>query len=170
MSQVLKGAQVILPVAKKILSGAGQESKSILGYNFLNLMMGLAVYFVAGILIEKYMVLSLGLSSIGNSLLAGLLAIIGKTVPQMKAGTGDKFLLQFFSPTGFNGVNYWKVVQFGAIVFVAWEALNYYNANRENPSIVTMFVFGMIEALLLLTTIPDLVNKIQESQILNKVM
>lgn len=63
------------------------------------------------------------------------------------------------------GVVYWDIVKGVAIGLVVWEGYNYYESNKRagfQPSPLTLGVFGILLSALTLTTVPDIVQKIQD--------
>jgi hypothetical protein len=147
-------------------------SKREFGYDFIGLGVKLIVYFGVALLGAKYFELTNGLSGV----FAAIFGVLGLKAPPNNTNIWLAKLFSddgiFWNPStmqGLRGLNYWKFIQFGAIVLVIWEGYRYYDENRDRASPLTLGVFFIIIFFLSLTVFPDLIQKIRESKILSKV-
>ena len=156
-------------VAAKIGSEGYKKAKNqsieLYGYDFVGLVMKLAIYFVVAYFIEKYIWWTQQKPI--NQILSGLFGGLGGLPLFVISNT----FLKYFDNSEVNrGIKFWDIVKAGAVGLVAWEAYNYYKAQESlggKISPMTIGVFGLILALLGFVAIPDIIKKIQEKQILN---
>jgi len=164
----------VLPAAKyALMSKFGSEgikkaknaSIELYGYDFIGLMVKLAVYFVVAYFVEKYIWWTQ--QKPVNQLLAGIFGALGG-LPLFALSPS---ILKYFDSSEVNrGLKFWDLVKAGAVGLVAWEAYNYYKTQENlggKVSPMTIGVFGLILSLLGFVAIPDILKKLQEKQVLN---
>ena len=141
---------------------AREVSTELLGYDFVGLGVKLVFYFGLAYLFAKFM--EAVISATGWWL--GMLKFFGASVP-----TSDQLpdpLIKLFT-TGYQGFKFWDFVKAGAIIMVGWEAYSYYENNKKlggAASPMTLLIFGGIESALIVTTIPELIGRIQSKNLI----
>ena len=142
-------------------SGFKQGSKvsvELFAYDFLGLVLKLAIFATVALIIEKvHWVIS---NPVSSSILVPFFGALGLNLPTKE----PDFLARLFSEQGFNGFRYWDIVKFVLIAIVAIEFARYSNANKKlggEPDTVTMAIFGIILFAFIAFTVPELIAKLR---------
>ena len=146
-------------VAAKTGFKQGQKvSVELFSYDFLGLVIKLAIFSAVAIVIEKlHFIIS---NPISSSILVPFFGALGVNLPTKE----PDFLTRIFSEEGFNGFRYWDIVKFLLIAIVAMEFARYHSANKKlggEPDTVTMAIFGIILFALVAFTVPELLQKLR---------
>jgi len=146
----------VLGTSKDVLVEGGALSKEIFGFDFVLFFIKLVLYFTVALVIDKIHFLIVGTANIAGTLLLA----IGIKLPTEE----PEFLQKLFSDEGFNGLQYWDLVKYGAIVLTILEFFMYYNNLKKQggkPSPFTIAIFGLVLVLLTAFTLPDLIEKLK---------
>lgn len=120
------------------------------------------MYFLLAYLVNKF----LELVVLGSGFLKSLLSFFGVQVPT----TIPQWAADFYT-NGYQGIKFWDLVKFIAIVLVGWEAIRYWQANEAlggKASPLTLGIFAVILSLLALTTIPELLQRLKDVWAMNQ--
>ena len=141
--------------AKRTADVARKTLEKELGYDFFGLIIKLIVYFVVAWFLDGYI-----------KAVAGQQNIVGKIIGII-GGIGGAFIsaqiISYFTKPDEHKIPFWTVVKTVAIFMVFIEAKNYYELNESlnrKPSPFTLSIFGLIIALLGFVTFPDIMNKL----------
>ena len=150
----LMGARVGLKASK-------QYSVSVLGYDFIGLVMRLGIFLTVGVLIQAYFTATIAGSNWLNTV-AGFFNIkFPSTLPE--------WLTKLFS-SGYNGVSFWQIMQIVSILLVLIEYQQYDRSLKEKgqkANVTTQGAFLMIALALSLMVFPQMIQKFKERQILS---
>lgn len=152
--QLIAGAKVAELFAKGALKTASKQSIELFGYNFVNLMLTLAVYFILAFIIAKYfeaVVLGKGFINDIAKLLGFDLAFPENTIVRklFVEGFGDQKIM------------YWDFIKGISITLVVIEWVRFnelQKATGGQTSMITHGVFSLIVGLLTIITIPKLIT------------
>lgn len=164
----LAGTLLKTGIASKLGSIGIQKAKNasieLYGYDFVGLLTKLVIYFIVAYFIEKYIYFTQQKPI--NSFLSGIFGAIGGLPLFAISAT----VLKYFDSSQVNsGIKFWDIVKGGAIALVIWEMWNFYNGQKilgGKASPMTLGLFGLIISLLAFITIPDVLKKVQEKNIL----
>ena len=148
--------------ATAVASGAIQvgktASKEIFGYDFIGLIIKLAVFYGVAIIFAKFME--------GVILARGgfvqLVKLLGYNVP-----TDEQYpqvLKDLFGEQGIKGFKFWDIIKVISILLVIAEFSRYVNTNKSlnaKSSPMTIGIFTLIIITLGLTTIPELYKRVK---------
>ena len=152
---------VALMGARAGLKASKQYSVSVLGYDFVGLVMRLGIFLTVGVLIQAYFTATIAGGNWLNTV-AGFFNIkFPSTLPE--------WLTKLFS-TGYKGIAFWQILQITAILLIVFEYMQYdrmLKEKGEKPNATTQAVFLMIALALSLMVIPETVQKFKEMRILN---
>jgi len=163
---VLPGAGVVvaklatkkaLGLSKEVLVEGGALSHEIFGFDFILFFTKLSIFFLVAIVIDKIHFVIVGTANIAGTILRAF----GINIPTDE----PDFLKKLFSVDGFNGIHYWDIVKFGAIILTVLEFFMYYNNLKRNggkPSPFTLAIFGLTLVLLTAFTVPELIDKLKK--------
>ena len=150
----LMGARVGLKASK-------QYSVSVLGYDFIGLSMRLFLFLGVGVLVQAYFTATIAGGNWLNTV-AGFFNIkFPSTLPE--------WLTKLFT-SGYNGIAFWQLLQFAAILLIVFEYLQYdrmLKEKGEKPNASTTALFLLIALALSVLVIPETVQKFKEMRILN---
>jgi len=155
-------AGVALMGARVGLKASKQYSVSVLGYDFVGLVMRLGIFFTVGVLIQAYFTATIA----GSNWLSTVAGFFNIKFPS----TLPEWLTKLFS-TGYNGVSFWQIMQIVSILLVLIEYQQYDRSLKEKgekPNVTTQGVFLMIGLALSLMVFPQMIQKFKEKQILSK--
>lgn len=158
--QLIAGAKVAELFAKGALKTASKQSIELFGYNFVNLMLMLAIYYLLAFFIAKYFEAIL----FGKGIINDILSFIG-VLPVFPE---NQFIVKLFS-TGFGDqkIVYWDLIKSLSIVLVTIEWYKFNETQKAlggETSYLTHGVFAMIVSLLTIITIPKLFSTIKSLQ------
>jgi len=158
MSQLVAGA---------VLSGgvkAGKAGQKFLhdelGYDFIGLGTKIVFFFVVAYFINKVFEAII----FGGNVLASFMALFGVKAPSSL----PEQLIKFFTD-GIGGFRFWDIVKVLATLLVIMEAFNYIENQKLKglkPSPLTLGVFSVIIIGLGLITVPEIIQRLKEKQIL----
>jgi hypothetical protein len=147
--------------AKRGLKASREYSVSVLGYDFIGLISRLAIFFIAGFLINAYFQATVQ----GGIWLNSLASLFGVKFPDsLPQSVTDLFTI------GIHNITFWQIVQTISVLIVIVEYMHYdrmLKEKGEKPNITTGAVFAMIGLGLSLVTFPQIVQKIKERRIIN---
>jgi len=146
-----------LGLSKDVLVEGGGLSREIFGFDFVLFFTKLSIFFLVAIVIDKIHFLIVGTANIA----ATFLRAFGVNLPTSE----PDFLKKLFSIDGYNGIHYWDVVKFLAIILTVLEFFTYYNNLKRNggkPSPFTIAIFGLVLVLLTAFTVPELIEKLKK--------
>ena len=153
---------IALMSARAGLKASKQYSVSVLGYDFIGLSMRLFLFLGIGVLIQAYMTATIKGGSFLNNI-AGFFNIkFPDTLPEP--------ITKLFT-TGYNGITFWQILQFAAILLVVFEYMQYdrmLKEKGEKPNASTTALFLLIALALSVMVIPETVQKFKEMRILNE--
>ena len=155
--QLVTGSKVAGFVAQQGIKKAGKTSIELFGYNFVNLVMMLSVYYLLAFIIAKYFEAVI----FGKGAVNELLKLVG-VLPVFPE---NEIITKLFS-TGFGDqkIVYWDLIKGISVILVVTE---WYRFNEMQKSIggetsyVTHGVFSLIVGLLTIITIPKLLTSIK---------
>lgn len=153
-SPMLTGAGIVNKIAGKI-------SRETLGYDFPGLLMKILIYYVFAVIADAVMKSIIN----GEGFLNSVLILFGRKLPNII----PQQVVDFYK-NGYNGVNFWDVINGGLMALIAFEAWRYIKSNEETggkPSYFTLGIFGMIELTLGLVLFPTLYQSIKENGVLS---
>ena len=161
-----------LAAARAAFGGAkkSQEfSAEVLGYDFIGLIMKLVVYFTIAWFADKYV--KYIINPTAPSIIVSIFgALGGLPIFALAAWIKSLFESQVTAPTeGKLPFKYWDIIKGGAIMLVIWEWSRYKNSQEAlggATSPMTNGIFMALLGLLSLMTIPDVVQKLKEMQII----
>jgi len=133
-------------------------SKEIFGYDFVGLILKLAVFYGVALIISKIM----------ESIIfaRGAFTIISNTLG-FNIPNADQFpqsLKDLFSETGIKGFKFWDIIKIVSILLVTAEFMRYVNTNKAlgaKSSPMTIGIFTLIIVALGLTTVPELIQRVK---------
>ena len=156
---------VLIDVSSKIaghvfnqqLKKAGKQSIELFGYNFINLMLMLMLYYILALVIAKYFEAIL----FGKGIINDILKFIG-FVPVFPE---NDFVVKLFS-TGFGDqkIVYWDIIKGISVILVIIEWKRFNDTQKAldgKTSVMTHSVFALIVGLLTLMTIPKIFQTIR---------
>jgi hypothetical protein len=147
--------------AKRGLKASREYSVSVLGYDFIGLISRLAIFFIAGFLINAYFQATVQ----GGIWLNSLASLFGVKFPDsLPQSVTDLFTI------GIHNITFWQIVQTISVLIVIVEYMHYdrmLKEKGEKPNITTGAVFAMIGLGLSLVTFPQIIQKIKERRIIN---
>jgi len=147
----------VLGITKDVAIEGGQLSQEIFGFDFILFFMKLITFFVVAIVIDKIHFVIVGTANVA----ATILRAFGINLPSDE----PDFLKKLFSVDGYNGIHYWDIVKFGAIILTVLEFFTYYNSLKRSggkASPFTIAIFGLILVLLTAFTVPELIEKLKK--------
>jgi hypothetical protein len=157
-----KGVITKLNPASAVASGAIQVgktvSKEIFGYDFVGLIVKLAVFYGIALIFAKFME--------GVIFARGAFTIIANTLG-FSIPTGDQLpqsLKDLFGETGIKGFKFWDIIKIVSILLVTAEFMRYMNTNKAlgaKSSPMTVGIFTLLIVALGLTTIPELIKRVK---------
>lgn len=150
---------IAIPIAAKILGKSKGYLKQELGYDFVQLIINIIIYFTVAWFTDNYIKATTGQDNFVKRLL-GVLGGIGGIFL-------SNYILDFFTHPENKKFSFWDAVKIGAVAIVAIEAVRYYNRSQADgiePSPFTLAIFGFIITALSLIVIPDWLHKMKEIQ------
>ena len=159
-----QAAQVGIAVSSKIKKGGSELSLDIFNYDFVNLIVKLFVFFSFAWIAKAVVDVFLGASGIANTVIAFF-------VPEERIPRVFPKRFVDFMKFGINGITYWDIVKFVAILIVILEYRNWANTQKKlglTKSPATIATFGVIIIFLGFITIPELIQRIKEGRILKE--
>ena len=154
-------AGVALMGARAGLKASKQYSVSVLGYDFVGLVMRIGIFLTVGVLIQAYFTATIAGGNWLNTV-AGFFNIkFPSTLPE--------WLTKLFT-TGYSGVAFWQIMQIVSILLVLIEYQQYDRSLKEKgetANVTTQGVFLMIGLALSLMVFPQMIQKFKEKQILS---
>jgi len=156
-------------VVQKLLLEEGLKrtkkySVSVLGYDFIGLVMRVGLFLIVGVLIQAYFTATIT----GSGVVRTLGLIFGINLPP--AISEDSLLYKLFTD-GWNGIAFWQILQVTAILLVLVEYMQYARMLKEKdekPNITTQAVFLLIALGLALMVVPQTIQKFKEMKILSE--
>lgn len=155
--QLLAGGKVAAFLAQQGLKKASKQSVELFGYNFINLIMTLSIYFILALLIAKYFEAVI----LGKGLINDIAKALG-FFPAFPENTVIRKL--FVDGYGDQKFVYWDLIKGIAIVLVIIEWMRFnemQKANGGETSIITHGVFSLIVGLLTVITISKFTETIK---------
>jgi len=134
----------------------GKLSQEVFGFDFVQLIIKMGIYFLVAIIIDKLHFLVTGTANIA----ATILLAFGINLPTSE----PDFITKLFSEQGISGVKYWDIIKFGAMALIVIEMLFYIQTQRNlggSPSPFTIAIFLLIISTIGIFTIPELIQKIK---------
>ena len=145
-------------VTKSVIRSGKEASKEIFGYDFVGLIVKLAVFYGVALLFSKFME--------GVIYARGAFVIIANTLG-FNIPSGDQFpqsLKDLFGETGIKGFKFWDIIKIVSILLVTAEFMRYTNTNKAlgaKSSPMTIGIFTLMIVALGLTTIPELIKRVK---------
>ena len=145
-------------VTKSVIRSGKEASKEIFGYDFVGLIVKLAVFYGVALLFSKFME--------GVIYARGAFTIIANTLG-FNIPSGDQFpqsLKDLFGETGIKGFKFWDIIKIVSILLVTAEFMRYTNTNKAlgaKSSPMTIGIFTLLIVALGLTTIPELIKRVK---------
>tara|TARA_R110000822_G_scaffold214401_1_gene349447 strand:- start:104 stop:646 length:543 start_codon:yes stop_codon:yes gene_type:complete len=145
-------------VTKSVIRSGKEASKEIFGYDFVGLIVKLAVFYGVALLFSKFME--------GVIYARGAFVIIANTLG-FNIPSGDQFpqsLKDLFGDTGIKGFKFWDIIKIVSILLVTAEFMRYTNTNKAlgaKSSPMTIGIFTLLIVALGLTTIPELIKRVK---------
>lgn len=147
-------AQAATQAPEGIASARG-ISRELFGYDFVGLIIKLAVLQIIAWLFAKFMESVISLTGGWFT----FIKLLGFNVPAKE--TMPAALVQLFT-TGYQGFKFWDFVKALTMVLLVWEALQYYRTNKDNgaqPSPMTMGIFTLLIGSVGVVTVPELLKR-----------
>ena len=147
-------------IAGQLTKQAIQQAQSLdkrLDFDFSNLIIKLAIFFILAYAINKLFEAII----LGQNTLFAFLGLFGVNLP----ATLPQSIVTFMTD-GFHGVKYWDVVKLIGIILVVMEWHIWFQG-KENPSPLTSGIFFVLITGMSIFTIPELLKRVKEMQILS---
>ena len=157
-------AGVALMGARVGLKASKQYSVSVLGYDFIGLSMRLFLFLGVGVLIQSYFTATIA----GSGFIKTIAGFFNINLPP--AISEDSPLYRLFT-NGYNGIAFWQILQFAAILIIVFEYMQYdrmLKEKGEKPNASTTALFLLIALALSVMVIPETVQKFKEMRILQQ--
>ena len=145
-------------VATTGIQAGKQISKEMFGYDFVGLIIKLAVFYGVALIIAKVMeaiIWSRGAFTI-------LANTLGFSIPSNEQL--PQTLKDLFSDQGVKGFKFWDIIKIISILLVTAEFMRYTNTNKAlgaKSSPMTIGIFTLLIVALGLTTIPELIQRVK---------
>jgi len=155
---------IALMGARAGLKASKQYSVSVLGYDFIGLAMRLFLFLGVGVLIQSYFTATIA----GSGFIKTIAGFFNINLPP--AISEDSPLYRLFT-SGYNGIAFWQILQFAAILIIIFEYMQYdrmLKEKGEKPNASTTALFLLIALSLSLAVFPQTIQKIKEMRILQQ--
>lgn len=150
---VSKGKTPQIAIATGAASGAQEFLTEKFGFDFVGLIIKLAIYFLVALVFAKFMeaVIFLRGGFIAFANLFGLKIPTAEMLPES---------LKKLFDGGVGGFKYWDIVKLIAIILVIGEFIRYINIPQKS-SPLTIGIFLLIISALAITTLPELAKRLK---------
>ncbi len=160
ISQVLgqaisKGKTPQTIIAREAVSGATKFVNEQFGYDFVGLFVKIIVYFVIAFVFAKFMEAVIFTRGIWVT----LANLLGFNIPQADQVPDS---LKKLINGGISGFKYWDIVKLILMFLVIAEFIRYVNLPQKS-SPMTIGIFVAIISILALTTFPEIIKKIKQT-------
>lgn len=153
--------------AKAIESGlitSGALSKSLIGYNFVDLMVKLIIFYTVALIISKIMELII----FAQSGLSTAASLFGIPLPSTVPNAVRKLFSEGYNVAGMK-FKFWDLIKLLAVVLVVMEMLRYMEFQKAagmKPEPMTVGVFVLIISAVAILSIPELYQMIKDQQVI----
>jgi len=140
-------------------------SREVFGYDFVGLIIKLAIYFIIAYVFAKFMEAVVFVSSdpLKSTVFKIIFPLLGLLLP--KPTDFPKQLTDLFDGgLGGCGLKFWDIIKILAIILVIAEVFRYMQAQKElggKGSPLTFGVFTLIIIILGVTTVPELIERLK---------
>ena len=159
VSQLKKLGNIANPsamIAKSALSSASAISEQKFGYDFTGLFFRLGVFYLIAFVFAKIMEATIYLRG-GFVVVANLFGI---NIP--KAEQLPDPLKKLFDQ-GYQGFKFWDIIKIIGIVLVVYEYFQFRKESNGQVNPITTGVFVLLILILGITTVPEIYNRIKET-------
>ena len=149
-------AKIGQAITQKALGQSQEYSREIFGYDFGGLVVKLVIYFTIALLFSKFMEAVIYTRGVFVTF-ANLFGINVPTADQIPDSIKKLF------DGGIGGFKFWDLVKVVAILLITAEYFRYRKSNINNTSPMTTGIFVLLISVLAITTIPELIKRVKET-------